>query len=151
MNDQISDEAQVRSLIENWARAISDGDREGILAHHSPDLLMFDFPEVVKGLDAYNRTWDFFFRAPQGPISFVPSDLEVTAGADVAFASCLIHCEGTSAGPLDLRLTVGLRKIEGEWTVMHEHHSVPTIEERLLGPDAGRKVVVRVSARGEQR
>lgn len=56
------------------------------------------------------------------------------AGDDVAFASCLIHCEGTSAGALDLRLTVGLRKIRDEWIVMHEHHSVPSIEERFTNP-----------------
>lgn len=136
-NDNLSDEAQVRELIESWAKAISSGDRESILAHHSPDLLMFDFPpHIVKGLDEYDKTWDFFFDSPKGPISFVPSDLQVTAGSDVAFASYLIHCEGTSAGPLDLRLTVGLRKINGEWTVMHEHHSVPTTEERFLPPES---------------
>jgi ketosteroid isomerase-like protein len=65
----------------------------------------------------------------------VPSELQVTTGSDVAFASCLIHCDGTSAGPLDLRLTVGLRKIDGEWTITHEHHSVPTIEARFLPPN----------------
>lgn len=131
------DEAQIRELIENWARAISSGDREAILAHHSSDFLMFDFPpHVVKGLDEYDKTWDFFFDSPKGPITFTPSDLQVTAGVDVAFASCLIHCEGTSAGPLDLRLTVGLRKVNDEWIVAHEHHSVPTAEERFLPSDS---------------
>ncbi|MBA3317905.1 MAG: nuclear transport factor 2 family protein [Gemmatimonadales bacterium] len=130
-----SEAARVRDLIERWAKAVSSGDRPAILAHHSPDLLMFDFPPgLVRGIDAYNRTWDFFFTAPKGPISFVPSDLEVTAGDDVAFASCLIRCEGTSAGPVDLRLTVGLRKIDGEWIVMHEHHSVPSREARFSDP-----------------
>jgi ketosteroid isomerase-like protein len=130
-------EAEVRDLIERWARAISSGDRAGILAHHSPNLLMFDFPApIVRGLDAYDRTWDFFFAAPKGPIRFVPRDLEVTAGDDVAFASCLIHCEGTSAGPVDLRLTAGLRKVDGGWTIVHEHHSVPTLEARLLPNEA---------------
>jgi ketosteroid isomerase-like protein len=130
-----SNEAHIRTLIQDWARAISSGDREAILAHHAPDLLMFDFPpQIVKGLGEYEKTWDFFYDSPKGPISFVPSQLEVTAGTDVAFASCLIHCDGTSAGPLDLRLTVGLRKLGGEWIVTHEHHSVPTTEERFLPP-----------------
>jgi len=133
----MSDESDIRTLIEDWARAVSAGDRAAILTHHSPDLLMFDFPApIVRGLDAYARTWDFFFADPHGPISFVPRDLQVTAGNDVGFASCLIHCEGTSAGPLDLRLTVGLRKTGGDWIVTHEHHSVPTVEGRFL-PDAG--------------
>lgn len=129
------EDARVRNLIERWASAVSSGDRATILAHHSPQLLMFDFPSIVRGIEAYARTWDFFFAAPKGPISFIPSDLEVTAGDDVAFASCLIHCEGTSAGSVDLRLTVGLRKIEGEWVIMHEHHSVPSQEERFADPN----------------
>ena len=24
-----------------------------------------------------------------------------------------------------VRFTIGLRKIRGQWTVMHEHHSIP--------------------------
>jgi ketosteroid isomerase-like protein len=132
-NQVASDAAAIRRLIENWARAISSGDRKAILAHHSPSLLMFDFPpHIVRNLEEYDKTWDFFYDSPKGSISFVPSELQVTAGTDVAFASCLIHCDGTSAGPLDLRLTVGLRKLDGDWIVTHEHHSVPTIEERFL-------------------
>jgi uncharacterized protein (TIGR02246 family) len=132
-----SEETRIRELIETWTRAVSSGNREAILSHHAPDLLMFDFPpHIVRGLDEYNRTWDFFYDSPKGPISFVPSELQVTTGSDVAFASCLIHCDGTSAGPLDMRLTVGLRKMDGEWTITHEHHSVPTTEERFLPPNA---------------
>jgi uncharacterized protein (TIGR02246 family) len=134
-----SGDTRIRALIENWARAISSGDRKAILDHHAPNVLMFDFPpNIVRGLDEYNKTWDSFYQSPRGPISFVPRELEVTAGSDVAFASCLIHCDGTSAGPLDLRLTVGLRKTDGEWTIVHEHHSVPTTEERFLPPDSSR-------------
>ncbi len=129
-----SDEMAVRHIIESWARAISAGDRAGILAHHAPDLLMFDFPGTVQGMTAYDRTWDFFFDNPQSQISFIPRQLQVTSSADVAFASCLIHCEGTSAGPVDLRLTMGLRKVDGKWLIMHEHHSLPTQEERFIDP-----------------
>jgi hypothetical protein len=28
----------------------------------------------------------------------------------------------------------GLKKEAGAWTIVHEHHSVPTIEERFIGP-----------------
>lgn len=131
-NDLAANEAEVRKIIENWAKAVSDGDRSGILAQHSPQILMFDFPAIERGIDAYDHTWDFFYAEPKGTISFVPNELVVTAGEEVAFASCLIRCNGTSAGPLDLRLTVGLRKIDGEWAILHEHHSVATTEERFI-------------------
>ena len=130
----MSAESAVRTIIQNWAKAISEGDRRAILANHTSDLLMFDFPGTVKGLDAYDKTWDFFFANPLGPISFVPREVEVTASDDVAFASCMVQCEGTSGGHVDFRLTTGLRRTNGKWEIVHEHHSVPTKEERFIGP-----------------
>jgi ketosteroid isomerase-like protein len=125
---------RVERIVVDWARAVSAGDRKAVLAHHANDLLMFDFPDTVEGIDAYNRTWDFFFANPKGPITFEPTDIRVTVGQDAAFVTCKVHCDGTSAGPLDFRLTVGLEKRNGEWVVTHEHHSVPTIEERFISP-----------------
>ena len=130
----MSAEREVRTVIENWAKAVSAGDRKAILAHHADDLLMFDCPATVQGLSAYDKTWDFFFANPRGPISFVPRDMAVIADNEVAFVSCEMHCDGTSAGPVDFRLTTGLRKIEGEWVIVHEHHSVPTDQARFTGP-----------------
>ena len=46
---------------------------------------MFDFPDTKKGIDAYDKQWDFFYVNPRGPISFVPSAIEVTASDEVAF------------------------------------------------------------------
>jgi ketosteroid isomerase-like protein len=76
----------------------------------------------------------FFFDKPKGPICYTPREVLVTAGDQVAFAPCLLHCDGTSAGALDFRLTTGLKEEAGAWTIVHEHHSVPTIEERFIGP-----------------
>jgi ketosteroid isomerase-like protein len=56
--------------------------------------------------------------------------MNVTAGNDVAFVTALMRCAGTEANgnktELEFRLTIGLRKIDGHWIVMHEHHSIPT-------------------------
>jgi ketosteroid isomerase-like protein len=131
-----NDEKAVRTVIEKWARAVEAGDRKGILANHADELLMFDFPNVVRGIEAYDKTWDFFFDKPKGPIRYTPKDLVVTASDQVAFATCVVHCDGTSAGALDFRLTIGLKKEGGAWTIVHEHHTVPTIEERFIGPGA---------------
>jgi ketosteroid isomerase-like protein len=144
--DQLTtrNETEVRNLIENWTRAISRGNRAEILAHHNDEqFLMFDFAAIERGVEAYDRTWDFFYANPTGPIQFAPTELNVTAGDDVAFASCLIHCDGTSVGPLDLRLTMGLKKIDGEWRILHEHHSVPTIEEKFIPPEDAVSQIIR--------
>lgn len=57
-----NDEKAVRAVIENWARAVESGDCNGILANHADELLMFDFPDVVRGIEAYDKTWDFSSR-----------------------------------------------------------------------------------------
>jgi uncharacterized protein (TIGR02246 family) len=124
-------EAEIRELIENWARAVRAKNIDGILANHAPEILMFDVPppSQSKGIEAYKKTWDFFFAWARDSGVFDIKELDVTAGDEVAFATALMRCAGTEANgdklELDFRLTVGLRKIDGRWTVTHEHHSIP--------------------------
>lgn len=125
-----ADEIAIRNLIENWARAVRKKDLPGILAHHSPDVLMFDVPPPFqsKGIEAYKKTWELYFSWDREGV-FDIKEMNITVGNDVAFVVAVMHCAGTepngTASDLDFRLTVGLRKIEGHWTIVHEHHSVP--------------------------
>jgi uncharacterized protein (TIGR02246 family) len=127
------DEMQIRSLIERWARAVHDGDIEGVLADHADEIVMFDVPPPslgVRGIDAYRETWPPFFLWQEQGASFEIVSLDVTAGNDVAFAHALLRCgtqEELRKDPDNrLRLTVGLRKDRGRWVVTHEHHSFPS-------------------------
>jgi ketosteroid isomerase-like protein len=94
---------------------------------------MFDVPLPFesKGIKAYRKTWDLFFSMQPGPIAFNIQRMDIVAGADVAFAAALMQCqeEGKNGEltKLNFRLTVGLRKIEGQWMILHEHHSVPAM------------------------
>jgi ketosteroid isomerase-like protein len=57
---------------------------------------------------------------------FEVTELKVTADNDVAFCHGIINCSGTERGQkvhIKVRLTVGLKKINGQWTITHEHHS----------------------------
>ena len=132
VRQSISDEsAAVRNVIESWASAVRRRDLEGILQNHSADIVMFDVPPPFqsKGLEAYKKTWDLFFSCSSDPTVFDIITIAVTAGRDVAFAIATMRCtERTSNDEhqeLEFRLTVGLRKIDGQWTITHEHHSVP--------------------------
>ena len=126
-----TDEALVRELLEDWARAVRAKDLKGILANHSPEMVMFDVPPPLesRGIDAYKKTWDLFFSWADDPVVFDFNEMDITAGGDVAYVTALMWCAGTETNgeriKLDFRLTVGLRKIDGQWTVMHEHHSIP--------------------------
>ena len=130
MNDT---ETQILDLIERWARAVRAKDIEGVLAHHADDIVMFDVPPpvVVEGLGAYRETWPPFFKwQRQAEGSFDIVALKITAGNDVAFATALVRCASKTALEKDdtptLRLTVGLRKENGQWRIAHEHHSFPS-------------------------
>jgi uncharacterized protein (TIGR02246 family) len=136
----MSDEQQIRALIEAWAAAAHDGDLDAVLADHAPGIVMFDVSppdQGVRGIEAYRGTWPPFFGWQASGAVFEIESLEVAAGPDVAFAFALLRC-GTSAElardpARRLRLTVGLRKASGRWTVVHEHHSFP---DTAPAPDA---------------
>ena len=128
----MTDEDQIRTLIERWAEAVHAGDMDGVLADHAHDIVMYDVPppyDGVRGIDDYRATWPGFFEFQRRGATFDILTLEVTAGEDVAFAHALLRCgtqEEHDANPANrLRLTIGLRKEDGRWIVAHEHHSFP--------------------------
>ena len=131
MTTGISNEHQVRELIEKWAHAVRARNVPAILSHHSAQILLFDVPPPLqsRGIDEYRSSWENVFYPWYGPDGeFELDELTITAGDDVAFCHGIIHCAGTEAGMktrYDIRLTMGLKKMNGQWTIMHEHHSAP--------------------------
>ena len=131
-----TEETRIRALLEAWADAVRRHDLPAILAHHELEMTMFDLPPPLqcKGIEAYEQTWDLFFRYHKPGTAFDIAELSVTAGEDVAFAVAIMRCgPGASSNPADregflFRLTVGLRKIRGEWRIAHEHHSIPATD-----------------------
>jgi ketosteroid isomerase-like protein len=131
-----AEEMRINALLEAWAQAVRRHDLAAILAHHEPEMVMFDLPPPLqcKGIKAYERTWDLFFRYHRPGTAFDFQELAVTAGQDVAFALAIMRCgPGSSSNPADkdgflFRLSVGLRKFGDEWRITHEHHSVPAID-----------------------
>ena len=126
------DVAQIRALIEKWAKAVHIGDMEGVLADHAADIVMFDVPppdDGIRGIDAYRETWPGFFEWQSRGAVFEIISLDITVGEDVAYAWALLRCgtpEELASDPDNrLRLTLGLRKEDGRWVVAHEHHSFP--------------------------
>lgn len=125
-----TDEPELRALIARWSKAVRDQDLVGIRADHDPDILMFDVPPPLssRGLDSYMATWDGFFTWQAKPVQFDFHDIAITAGNDVAFATAIGRCCDLSSGEkvdLEFRLTMGFRKHDGRWRIVHEHHSIP--------------------------
>jgi ketosteroid isomerase-like protein len=127
------DQLAISDLIERWSKGVRDQDRAAIRQDHDADILMFDVPPPFqsRGIDEYMATWDTFFSFAEKPVRFDFTNIEITAGVEVAFATAVGHCVTIGRDgrrePLDFRLTMGLRKIDGRWHVMHEHHSLPAV------------------------
>jgi ketosteroid isomerase-like protein len=129
-------ESQIKALIEAWADSVRRNDFPGILTHHDQNIVMFDVPPPLqsKGIDEYRETWDLFFKYHKPSQAFDIEELAITAGEDVAFAVAIMRCgSGTTSGPAEeggfpFRLTIGLRKIDGDWRITHEHHSLPSTD-----------------------
>jgi uncharacterized protein (TIGR02246 family) len=126
------EETVIRRLIEDWAAAVRARKIRDVVAQHTDDVVMFDVPPpvVVRGIAAYRRTWAPFFRwLKDGSGTFEIVKLDITAGETVAFSTALLRCgskaELTKNDRPRLRLTIGLRKVDGTWKIAHEHHSFP--------------------------
>lgn len=131
MDTRTDDERTLRQLIADWSAAARRRDYEGVLAHHAPNILMFDVPPPFQseGLDAYRKTWDLFFGAMADPPTFNFSDVRVKAGEDLAFATahgtCLNREKDGAVTELHFRLTMCFERRDGQWLIVHEHHSLP--------------------------
>ena len=124
---QASNEARIRDLIDDWVTAFRAKNIEGLMANHSPDIVLFDVPEPLqhRGADAYRKVWERWLPTLEGPLGCEIRELSVTAGDHVAFSHCLNRISSKITGgettQVWVRVTVGFRKINGKWMVTHEH------------------------------
>ncbi|HVH92335.1 MAG TPA: SgcJ/EcaC family oxidoreductase, partial [Candidatus Acidoferrum sp.] len=123
------DEAQIRQLVDNWAKALRAKDVDGLMANYAPDMLLFDLapPLQYNGAEAYRKTWEEWLPTFQGPVGFDRREVSITAGDDVAFCHCLNRITGKRTDGTEpdvwVRATICYRKIDGKWMVTHEHVS----------------------------
>lgn len=125
---KIADE-QIRSAIESWARAMRAKDAAAVAAHWAQDLVQFDFAPPLRTVGNDPQGLKDWFVTWRDQIGFAITELNVTAGEDVAFCHALIHLTGTrtdgSHSDVWFRETLGLRKVGDVWKIAHGHESVP--------------------------
>lgn len=129
--NDLTDEEQIRKLLEQWAYTTRMGLQDEVLANHAPDVVIFDVLPPLKydGADAYRKSWDEWQPETDGPGQFDLHELKITTGNDVAFAYGLIHCGGTTPDGKKfedwVRATICFCKKDGNWLVTHQHISMP--------------------------
>jgi ketosteroid isomerase-like protein len=128
----MTNEQQVRRLVERYVAAVRQKDIDGIVRDHAEHIVMYDVPPPYvgnRGIDEFRASWPQFFDYLDAGAVFELVELDVVAGEDVAFAYGLLKCgkpaDFDAKPDLRLRLTLGLRRVGGGWVVTHEHHSFP--------------------------
>lgn len=132
--NQSQPEDQIRNLLTRWEEAFRAKDVEAVMSVYAPGdvVIAFDIvPPLAKiGRDAYRQNYEEFFAMFSGPLEVELREVRIVAAGEVAFLHCFDRMSGTLQSgehfSLWLRVTSGLRKIDGEWRIIHDHVSVPT-------------------------
>ena len=126
----MSDESEIRALIERWANAVHAGDMGGVVADHADDIVMFDVPPPEDGSAASTpiaRRGHPSSNGSRAPPSRSSRSRSPPAPTSPSRTRCSAAGPTRSSGRTQTTvwLTIGLRKEDGRWVVAHEHHSFP--------------------------
>ena len=126
----VGQDQAVRDMLARWARAVTAGDLEAIMAHYASDIVSYDAIAALQfvGADAYREHWRECLSAC-GAMRFEIHEPAVTVAGDLALLHYLARCGGTGADGVEhmgwMRATAGCRRADGDWLFFHEHYSAP--------------------------
>lgn len=122
-------EFQTRAMVETWARAIRAKDVAGVVACQAEDCVQFELAPPLRVVGSDHEGLQAWFDTWRGPVGVDIAEMRIFVREDLAFCSGLIHLTGDrtdgSTTEIWIRNTLGLRKIGGEWKIVHLHESVP--------------------------
>jgi len=126
-----TDEAQIRALIEGRVPALAVKDATALTSHDATDIVIFDVvgPLRHRGGDAHAERVAAWLSLYRDGVDYQIRDLSITAGTDIAFCHYLyrvggVMTDGTQVG-MWVRSTICFRRTDRDWTITHEHTSVP--------------------------
>ncbi len=124
-------EADIRARMDTLTTAIRAHDIETAMSLYAPDVVSFDLEPPLRhvGVEAKRRNWAAVFAAYRRPLGYEVHDLSIVIGDEVGFTHSLNRISGTltngATTAMWVRTTTGLRRIDGEWLIAHDHVSVP--------------------------
>lgn len=126
------DQQLIHDLIERRTQATRRGDAKAICDDYTPDAVVYSLaPPLVQVPDPANAVADLqaWFDGKGGSVWSEVRDLQVTVDGDVAFCTSVESMGAPPESPqpftLWYRSTLGLRRIDGSWCIVHEHTSTP--------------------------
>ncbi|MGW4121989.1 YybH family protein [Nocardia sp. NPDC004711] len=126
-----ADEVEIRRNIDKVVEGLRAKDLDALKQVYTPDVVSFDVEPPLQhvGIAAKLENWSkvfLFFET----VTYEVRDLTFTIGDDVAFGHAFARLSGTlrngaATSGMWVRVTYGLRKIDGTWLIAHDQVSVP--------------------------
>ncbi|GAB3900209.1 hypothetical protein GCM10029964_087230 [Kibdelosporangium lantanae] len=125
------DEAEIHGQIDKVVEALRAKDLDALRQLYTTDVVSFDVEPPLQhvGIAAKLENWArvfLFFET----VTYEIRDLTFTVGDEVAYGHAFARLRGTlpSGAPTKgmwVRVTYGMRKIDGAWLIAHDQVSVP--------------------------
>ncbi|MFC9435649.1 YybH family protein [Nocardia sp. NPDC057030] len=126
-----AEEAQLRRTIDTVIDGLHDQDLDAVRQAYTDDVVSFDIEPPLQhvGIAAKLANWANVFRVFE-TVTYDVRDLTFTIGDEVAFGHAFARLRGTlnngaSSNGMWVRVTYGMRKIDGDWRIAHDQVSVP--------------------------
>jgi uncharacterized protein (TIGR02246 family) len=127
------EELAIKAVIDESSQGWLERDLDKIMVmYNNSELMFFDLMPPLKdccGAERGRKKLEEFFAGTVGPVTSDFRELEIHADHDMAYTTALYYFAFTSkAGKkheINARITDVWRRIDGKWTVVHEHCSVP--------------------------
>ena len=128
-NSKTTDEAGIRSLIDQHVKALYAKDAQAVITCLAPDYVPFTLAPPLVSTMTSTKEYESWFATWQGPIGTEIRDLAIAVSGDLGISHSLNMMSGRSASGHEVKLwyrqTLSFRKVNGAWKIAHEHTSVP--------------------------
>lgn len=131
------DEQEVRAVLDRWVDTSTRKDIDSLMDCYAPDVVAFDAVVALQfeGRAVYRKHWEYCLGFAPNGMHFEIYNPAIIVGGEIAFCHYLATCGCTNEdGILEkgwTRGTVCLRRIDGQWKIVHEHFSMPFDPESM--------------------
>ncbi|RDI52897.1 YybH family protein [Nocardia mexicana] len=129
--DRGADDADLRRQIDKVVEALRAKDLAGLERLYTADVVSFDVEPPLQhvGIAAKLENWAKVFLFFES-VDYEVRDLTFTVGGEVAYGHAFARLRGTlqngaTTSGMWVRVTYGMRKIDGAWLIAHDQVSVP--------------------------
>ncbi|MFJ2758294.1 YybH family protein [Nocardioides sp. NPDC087217] len=126
-----TEETAIRGQIEKVIDGLRAKDLDALREPYASDVVSFDVEPPLQhvGIEAKLANWARVFQVFE-TVDYELRELTLAIGGDVAFGHAFGRLSGTmkngvTTAGMWVRVTYGLRRIDGTWRIAHDQVSVP--------------------------